>query len=86
MARCDQATTAVSARARQHDHADGRETGYGELGEVSPGVLHHLDQLDVKVLGHSPVDLPHLVSRQGWHLALPNDGRLDAGHVALKLV
>jgi hypothetical protein len=86
MARCDQATTAVSARARQHDHADGRETGYGELGEVSPGVLHHLDQLDVKVLGHSAVDLPHLVGRQGWALGLRNDRRLDAGQVSLELV
>jgi hypothetical protein len=36
----------------------------GEVGQVPPGVFHHLDELDVQVLDHDPVDLPHLLRGQ----------------------
>src|SRR5262249_54828882 len=35
-----------------------------QLGEAAAGVLHHLDELDVQVLDHDPVDFTHLLGGQ----------------------
>jgi len=56
---------AVAAGAGHHHHrlasrVAAEEPLAGEVGEISAGVLHHLGELDVKVLDHCPVDFDHL--------------------------
>jgi hypothetical protein len=69
----DQASTAVATGACQHRHPGWREAGYGQLGQIAPGILHHLDQLDVKIFDHGPVDLSHLVRGQRGQLGSSDD-------------
>lgn len=60
----DQAPAAVSAAPGQHhDVSPGHLPAQPAAGmgcQAPSGVLHHLQQRDVKFVGHDPVDLSHL--------------------------
>src|SRR5262249_5018396 len=58
------AAAAVAARPGQHRDRPRREPVDCQLGEAAAGVLHHLDELDVQVLDHDPVDFTHLLGGQ----------------------
>jgi len=60
----DQAPAAVTARPGQDRHRGGRKTGDRQLAQAASGDLHHLDELDVQVLDHGPVDSAHLLGGQ----------------------
>jgi len=61
-----QRSTPVPTRSRQ-DHqvflarAAIEKTHSGEVGQIAPGVFHHLDQLNAEILHHRPVHLDHLL-------------------------
>src|SRR5258708_8906675 len=81
-----QRSAAVASRSSQNHHmfACGiaiEKAHPGEVSEVTPGVLHHLDQLDAHLLYHGPVYLDHLFGGQGRHLAF-----IDGDHPRLSLL
>jgi ribosomal protein L25 (general stress protein Ctc) len=39
----------------------------GQPGQVSAGVLHHLQEADTVLIDHQPVDLPHLLHSDGGY-------------------
>src|SRR5262245_23002193 len=67
--RGDQRTAAVAATARQHDDAPALRVAVEkadprEMREIAPGILHHLNQLDLEILDHGAVDFHHLRRRE----------------------
>jgi hypothetical protein len=65
-ARAYQPATTVASGARQHqDPAAARVTvqkaAPGQVGQVSAGILHHLDEQYAVVLNHCPVYFAHLI-------------------------
>src|SRR5262249_16464890 len=66
--RGDQRTAAVAATARQHVDAPAlrgavEKADPRKMREIAPGILHHLNQLDLEVLDHRAVDFHHLRPR-----------------------
>ena len=59
-----QTPSAVASRAGQYYDRFGLIKADGKLGQASPGILHHLGQLDVKLVDHHSIHLPHLVAGQ----------------------
>src|SRR5215211_7829634 len=56
-----------------------RKTRARQFGKVETGVLHHLDKLDAQILNHHPIDLAHLVRREGREVSR-RDYRPDPRH------
>ena len=56
----DETAAAVPTGPGEHRDRLRREQASGEVGEVAPGVLHHLDELDVEVLDHGAIHGSHL--------------------------
>jgi hypothetical protein len=53
-------TAAVAPGPGEHHDRPRCDEGLPEVGRVRPRVLRHLGEIDAEVLGHGPVDLPHL--------------------------
>jgi hypothetical protein len=63
-----QCAAAITTRPGEHHHPlatgiAGQEAAAGQMCQIVPGVLHHLDQFDVVVLDHRPIHFDHLISR-----------------------
>ncbi len=71
----DQRATSVLAAPRHHQdrlaaRVTAQEAGACQMGQVAAGVLHLLDQFDVVILDHRPIDLHHLCGVDGCDLAI----------------
>jgi hypothetical protein len=60
----DQAATAVATWPGQDRHRAGRKADDCQFGQATSGVLHHLDEFDVQIFDHRPVDCAHLLGGQ----------------------
>src|SRR5262249_31822287 len=60
MPRGDEAASPIASPAGEYEDAGRCERAEAELGEVAARILHHLEQVDVKVVDHEAVDFAHL--------------------------